>query len=908
VSVPQLKWAARVRERATSDAEDTGAAVPSGSMAGAVLTGFGWKIVTIGVSELTRVAVAIVLARLLTPGDYGVAGMAFVFAGLATLFSDLALGGALVQRRDISEEDRSTVFWASLAFSLVVMAVSIALSPFVADFFGHHEVEKLVIALSFSFPLAALTTTQVALLTRRLSYRSLEIREILGILCGAVTALALAVAGFGPWAIVANSLVASAVSTLLLWHLSPWRPRRVFSFQHLSSLSGFGLRLFGIRLLNYANLNADNALIGRFAGAAALGTYSLAYNVMFTPMVRIANPISGVVYPALARMQDDLPRMRTAWLRSKRLSASLLAPAFLLILVTAPDLVHVLFGEKWRGAVPVIELLALAGVAHSLVTLNWTVLQGTGRIKVALRLDFLTTALVVGAFAFGVRWGAVGVAASYAAIKWPLVLIDTYVTTRALAFRFRDALLAGGAILPLAVLAAAGAWAARIGLTDAGAPPALRLVLGVALFVLLYGLLLVLAAPALVAEARDVLGQRAPWVRRPLPGPVERRLTRARTRRLAEREGPYGYRPTPLQEQLLAVALGDPDSAADAWKALPASFSIDERHELEPGTFELLPLAYRNLSKTVYDDPRLPRLKGIYRRSWVKNNLLLGRTSAVAEVLRAAGVPALFLDGPGAAVRYYGDLALRPTNSLHVLVGPEDMDEATARLAGGGWQARPGSDAYPGWRVLFDEAGNACVLRSSLAFDFVRADGGRGESPLWRAAETQQVGETKVLVLTPTDALLGACVAGARYGPLPPTQWLVDAAMILGGQEVDWDRLVGLAVTRGQRRRLREALACLHALPVPMPDRVAEAYAWLSADEASRRERFVFALSSGALGRRGGGLAQSLAELFASSPGESLARTAARLPSHLRARWGVAHGWQLPLAAGRRALTAARRA
>jgi O-antigen/teichoic acid export membrane protein len=892
------------------DGEEEATVAARTNMGSAVLTGFGWKMATALLSDVTRVLVAIVLARLLTPADYGIAGMAFIFAGLANIFSDLALGGALVQRRAITEEDRSTVFWAALAFSFVVAGVLVGLSPLIADFFGRHEVEKLVAVLSASIPLSALTTTQVALLTRRLAYRSLEIRQMAGVLGGAATALALAAAGFGPWAIVCNSLAASAVSTALLWRLSPWRPQLIFSFTHLRSLSGFGLRLFGLRIMNYANLNADNTLVGRFAGASALGTYSLAYNVMFTPMLRVANPISTVVYPALARMQDDLPRMRKAWLRSKRLSASLLAPAFLFILVTAPDLVRVLFGEKWHAAVPVIQLLAVAGVAHSLVTLNWTVLQGTGQIAVAFRLGLLVSILTVGAFAVGVRWGAVGVAASYAAVKWPLVLIDTYVTTRTVRFSFREAVLAGGSILPHAIVAAAGAWGVRLALVDAGAPPALRLMAVIAAAYLLYLSLLLVAAPAFVAEVREILGQRFPRLARPLPALLERHLARAQPSPQHEPSAPEsrpsgtrGYRPTALQKQLLLVALGDPDSAAEAWKSLPAGFSLDE---LEPGSFELMPLAYRNLSQTSPDDPRLPRLKGMYRRSWVKNNLLLGSTRQIAETLEAAVVPALFLEGPTYGARFYGDLALRPSSAVHLLVPAPDAPEASRQLEDQGWTTRPGSDAYPGWRVLFDTAGNICVLRSSLVFDYIGAGAGPSEGPLWQAAETDRVGDTEVLVPRPTDALLAACVAGARYGPLPPTQWLTDAVMILRASEVDWDRLIELAVTRGQSLRLMEALDCLVSLPIPVPERVTAARAWLARRSPTRRDQLVFALSSGRFARRGG-LARALAQLLAATTGEPLLRTAARVPGHLCARWSVTHRWQLPLAAGRRLLGSARR-
>ena len=167
------------------------------------------------------------------------------------------------------------------------------------------------------------------------------------------------------------------------------------------------------------------------------------------------------------------------------------------------------------------------------------------------------------------------------------------------------------------------------------------------------------------------------------------------------------------------------------------------------------------------------------------------------------------------------------------------------------------------------------------------------------------MGDTEVLVPSPTDAFLAACVAGARYGPLPPTQWLTDSVMILRAGDVDWDRLIELAVTHGQSLRLREALDCLLRLPVP--ERVAAAHGWLAGWSPTRRERLVFALSSGRLARRGG-QAQALAQLMAATSGEPLARTAARIPAHLCARWSLTSRWQLPLAAGRRLLTAVRRA
>ena len=193
-----------------------------------------------------------------------------------------------------------------------------------------------------------------------------------------------------------------------------------------------------------------------------------------------------------------------------------------------------------------------------------------------------------------------------------------------------------------------------------------------------------------------------------------------------------------------------------------------------------------------------------------------------------------------------------------------------------------------------------------MAFDYLAAGEEPAEEALWSAAERQRVGDTEVLVPGPTDTLLTACVAGARYGPLPLTQWLTDAVMILRAAELDWDRIIDLAVTHRQQLRLRHALGCLLELPVPVPERVAAAHAWLAGRRPSRRDRLAFALSSGRVARRGG-LPHALAELVAATAGESLVRTAARLPRHLCTRWSVEHRWQLPLAAGRRVFGAARR-
>jgi Uncharacterised nucleotidyltransferase len=310
--------------------------------------------------------------------------------------------------------------------------------------------------------------------------------------------------------------------------------------------------------------------------------------------------------------------------------------------------------------------------------------------------------------------------------------------------------------------------------------------------------------------------------------------------------------PTRAQEQLLVAALGTPAQAEAEWGALPAGFTLDE---LEPGSFELLPLVYRNLADAGSEDPSLPRLKGIYRRAWVKNNLLLERTRELAIALREEAIATLFLEGPAFAARYYPELGLRPTSTIHLLVRAPDSDHAVEVLARLGWTERPESGAYPGWRFLFDEAGDICLLRSALAFDFAG-----DAAPFWQGAVEQDAGGATVLTPSPTDALLAVCVAGLRVGPLPRTQWIADAAMLLRTAEVDWDRLIEIGGGGGQTLRLRAALAYLHRLPATnVPGGVV---ARLERSRPRPRERLVYALAAGRLARRGrfAGLSEGLAE------------------------------------------------
>ncbi len=478
-------------------------------MHGRIRSGLIWKVASQVFRQSSRIVVVVILARLLTPHDYGLAAMVLVFASLVLIFADLALGAALVQRRELSEDDRSTVFWMSVVTGTVFMLLGIAASWPIAAFYGEPTVQPLFAVLSLSFLVTALGTTQSALLNRDMHFRSLELRMMAGTIVGGAAGVTVAVAGYGPWAIIAQQLAIACVSTLLLWTFSPWRPRLRFSFASLRDLGGFSGNVFGTRVLFYLNRNLDNLLIGRFIGPAALGAYAIAYNVMLMPLARIAQPIVEVLFPAMSRIQDDRPRMAAMWLRANRMIGAISIPAMIGLMIVAPEFVVTLFGDRWTDATPVIQILAWVGLLQSLQRLNSSVLQAADRTATLLRYSVIVLVASVVAFVVGLRWGIVGVATGYAVSSTLVEPYYTWLTARVLNLKLTDFLGSLMGVAQATVGMAAVVVAAKLWVVSPDLPAGVRLLILVVLGTATYLALAAWRAPELRGDIRGLRRNRS---------------------------------------------------------------------------------------------------------------------------------------------------------------------------------------------------------------------------------------------------------------------------------------------------------------------------------------------------------------------------------------------------------------
>ena len=376
----------------------------------------------------------------------------------------------------------------------------------VADFYGEPEVAPLCAALAATFVITSLATTHEALLLRDMQFAKLERRVMISTIAGAAVGVGVGIKTHDAWALIAQQLTQAFVSSTLLWIASPWRPRVRFSRRSARSLGSFSAYLVGHRLLYYLHRNADNILIGRFIGAAALGAYTLAYNIMLVPMSRISGPVQKVLGPSFARLQDERERIAAAWVRVVRLIAMIAVPAMFGLIVVAPDFVPVVLGDRWEPAVPLIQILAWVGVLQALQSINTDILQALGRASTIFRFTVLFSGAHIIAFAIGLQWGVIGVAAAYAISSTLVEPIYTWLTARALGVSAWRVVAGVRGVFEAAVLMAACMFVLRLALVALELPAWLRLASLVAAGIACFAAASAWRAPEGWSEVRAILG------------------------------------------------------------------------------------------------------------------------------------------------------------------------------------------------------------------------------------------------------------------------------------------------------------------------------------------------------------------------------------------------------------------
>jgi PST family polysaccharide transporter len=365
-------------------------------------------------TQFVGVVLGIVLARLLGPEVFGLVGMITVVTGFATLFSDLGLGAAMIHSRETSEEQWSSVFWVNVGVGLALTAIVASISPLVAGFFGNPLLTPVTIVLSAGFAIAGLGIVPSTLLKKRLEFKRLMRAETGALVVSGATGIALALCGAGVWSLVGQSLVGAAARVVLLWREAGWKPMRRCRWEHVRALAGFSSNALAFSVINYWLRNGDNLLVGKFIGASALGLYARCYSLMLLPLTSVSRSLSEVLFPTFSRIQENRPRVAQAYLRCTQAVAVITVPMMTGLGILADPFVRAVYGEAWAPMVPILRVLCPVGALQSIGTLNGTLYLSQGRSGRQLVVGTVVGALGLGAIAWGLRDGLIGVAGYYA--------------------------------------------------------------------------------------------------------------------------------------------------------------------------------------------------------------------------------------------------------------------------------------------------------------------------------------------------------------------------------------------------------------------------------------------------------------------------------------------------------------
>lgn len=356
-------------------------------------------------------AITAILARLLEPRDFGLLAMAAAFIALAEVVVDQGFSRAIIQRKDLEDKHLDSAFWVSLGLGAVFAAATALFAGPLGRMLGDEAAAPILRWLALTFLLGGLTPVQTALLTRRLAFRSLAGRKMAGLLGGGVVGIAMALGGYGVWALVGQQLAGRLVSTAVLWRIGRWRPGFRISLTAVRELGSFGLAILTTRTLRTALTQAPVVVIGRFLGATDLGYYNVAYRVL--AVLKLASQAAGnVSFPAFSALQDDAARFKKAFLRVNEATVWLAVPAFAGMIVLAPTLIPTVFGAKWTAAVPIVQILSVAGVLEALTQFSAAAVSAAGHpfrqvLLNLIRLVTISTILLI-AVPGGLRWVAIG--------------------------------------------------------------------------------------------------------------------------------------------------------------------------------------------------------------------------------------------------------------------------------------------------------------------------------------------------------------------------------------------------------------------------------------------------------------------------------------------------------------------
>ncbi len=416
------------------------------------LSGLKWNIIQKYSIQIIQFLLNIVMARLLTPTDYGTVGMIVIFFAIAQVFINGGMGEALIQKKNATNKDCSTVFWFNLLVSIFCAVVICFTSPLVAKFFNSSVLTDVMRVMSINMVIGAFGAVQTSRLTKNVDFKGIAKITLFASIASGVLGVLLAYMGLGVWALVYQQLLSTLLSTVTLCIYSKWIPKNGFSKDSFHQLFGFGSKLLVSGLLNTIYVNLAPLAIGKFYSPAQLGNYNNGNKIASLPVSNIQGVLETVSFPVMAKIQDEKERLVHYYRKSIAMSSLLIFFLCVLIAAIAKPLIILMLSEKWANCVIYCQISAFAVMFTHVSSLNLSLLKVTGRSDLFLRLEIIKKAISVTILFIAIPFGVVAICFSSVIYTQIAIYINTFYTGKLYGLGYKKQIFDFGQYLILSVI------------------------------------------------------------------------------------------------------------------------------------------------------------------------------------------------------------------------------------------------------------------------------------------------------------------------------------------------------------------------------------------------------------------------------------------------------------------------
>ncbi|MBK7978533.1 MAG: lipopolysaccharide biosynthesis protein [Ignavibacteriae bacterium] len=412
------------------------------SLTDRTLTGINWNVLKIYGKAGINIIVGVILARLLPPSDFGLVGMTVIFTGLADLFSTLGMGSSVIKLKFLSDTHIYIATLTTTLLGIIIFFIFYLLSPIIANFYNEPRLLSILRILSLVFILKGMSTVSYSLIMREMDFKSILKIELVSFIFGySLITIVLALSGFGVWSLVIGRIASVVVSNIQTQIRKPIQLKLVFSKKEFNELFAFGSGVSISKLLNYIASNIDYLIIGKFLNSFQLGLYQRSYNLMTLPISQMSGSIYSVLFPAFSAVQDDVQKLRTAYLRTIKTVVFILYPLLTMFYIGGEYIILGLYGQKWHGAINAFKILTLSGFFSSTLSYSGAIAHATGKVFNEVFQQFVyVTVLSIGVF-YGIKYNIEGAAIAVVVALIILFILQSQLAIKIAKIPFKEFLL-----------------------------------------------------------------------------------------------------------------------------------------------------------------------------------------------------------------------------------------------------------------------------------------------------------------------------------------------------------------------------------------------------------------------------------------------------------------------------------